>query len=102
MENAVYIFEDLPFRGTPPNLKNGDSPGRRPIKCREAHTRIFLTNSPEDMLEYQKVWDKLSKLPVPWAIFGAEEKQYDPEIKAWRIFLRWAEVYFRMPTENGQ
>ncbi len=72
---------------------------RQPIQDLEPHVKIFLTNKPEDMTEYTEIWGRITR---KWALLGAEDKTYDPEIKAWRIFLRWCDVFYRMPDKDGR
>jgi hypothetical protein len=94
-----YIFDGLPFRGTPPQLKTNDPAHMRPVKDIEAHVKTFLTTNEEDMKEYTAVWSSITR---KHAVLGAEERVYDESIKGWRIFMRWCDIFYKMPDTKAR
>lgn len=90
-------FDGIPFRsnGTaPPNLKADDP--RQPILVQDAKVRIFDLSDPEHLAQYEQIWFKIGRGQYKCS---AEERQFIPELKNWRVLLRYAEFYFELPKE---
>ena len=92
-------FEGIPFRtnGTaPPNLKSDDPEKKQPIIVQDAKVRIFDLSDPEQLLAYEQVWFRIGRGQYK---FSAEERQFLPDLKSWRVLLRYSELYFELPKE---
>lgn len=100
MAEALHIFpgfEGIPFRGkgaAAPNIKDDDP--KQPIIVQDAKVKIFDLSDPEQLLQYEQIWFKIGRGQCK---LSAEERQFMPELKSWRILLRWAELYFEMPKD---
>ncbi len=97
-KNIVPGHGKLPFRGDVPFLKEDDA--EQPETGYEVRVDIFEMKIDEDREYYSDVWQLAS---TGFAVISSEEKVYDPDVKNWRIFLRWALVYTYMPEvkKNG-
>jgi hypothetical protein len=92
-------IDGIPFRtnGTaPPNLKNDDPQAKQPILVQDAKVRIFDLADKEQLLAYEQVWFKIGRQVYK---FSAEERQFLPDVKNWRILLRYSELYLEMPKD---
>ena len=86
-------IDGLPFRGPIPNLRETDPDHLRPQVGYEAHADILDLSIREDLQYYRDVFQVIAH---GYAIMGAEDRQYDPEKKNWRVFLRWYEQFTHM------
>ena len=85
----------IPFRGdVVPNIKNEDN--RQPVEVNDAKIRIFDLSDPEQLKEYERVFDMVAK--GIWYV-SMENVQYDPIKQTWKILLRYVEQYMEMPGE---
>ena len=90
-------WEGFPFRGDKVSfLKEGDSESRQPQISYEPFVWILDLSNEKDLRDYQDVYQLVVNNA---AVISAEERQYDPDKKNWRVFLRWALVYAHMPKE---
>ena len=89
-------WNGLPFRGSIPSLKETDPEYRQPQVSYEPHIWILNLSVKEDLEDYRSVYQLVTNGS---AVISAEERQYDKELKNWRIFLRWALMFTHMPTE---
>lgn len=87
-------FDGLPFEGEVTHLKKDDPAYRQPVEASRTRIRQLSSASPEDMKEWtgimQKVADGVAKVSF-------EEKVYDPDVKGWRVLIRWVEYYYTNP-----
>jgi hypothetical protein len=97
-EGEYYVYkgmDGIPFRSTAnsaPDLKALDA--KQPVIVCDAVVRIFDTANVEEFKAYQKVWDDIAK---GRAKPSTEEKRWLPESRSWKIFLRWAQLYWEIP-----
>jgi len=95
---VVGSWDGLPFRVQPgqdhPTLKGNDPTHRQPSMVRDAQVRIFDLSDPIQLKEYQEVWDAIAK---GLAVYSAEEKEFCTDIQNWRVFLRWANLFYERP-----
>jgi hypothetical protein len=90
-------YDGLPFRGNAvPFLKEDDPSHRQPQVAYEPHVWILDLSNKEDLDDYRAVFQLVTNGS---AIISAEDRQYDPVAKNWRIFLRWALVFTHMPKD---
>jgi hypothetical protein len=75
-----------------PNIKEGDSV--QPEFKGNAKIAVLDLSDPEDLVKYEGIWEKLA---AKEAVLGSEDKQYDEDIKSWRVLIRYSEVWFQMP-----
>ena len=87
-------WDGLPFRGSVPCLKESDPEYRQPQVAYEPHVWILDLSVKEDLEDYRSVYQLVTNGS---AVISAEERQYDKDIKNWRIFLRWALMFTHMP-----
>lgn len=90
-------FGGIPFRsrsGTPPNIKQNDPAHLQPELVGDAQVRIFDLSKPDDLQEYTRVWDMMTKKLYK---FSAEEKQWVAAKETWLVFLRYAILYYQIP-----
>lgn len=88
-------FEGIPFRSqsaAPPNLKSDDP--KQPIVVVDARVRILDLSKKEDLLAYEYIWDQAAKHRFTEP---TEDRQYDPEAKTWRVFIRFGVRWLEMP-----
>jgi hypothetical protein len=89
-----FVFNQLPYLGSPFNRRENDPEEMQPTLSYKAHVRIFNLSIEEDLKEYTDIWNRVCKQEI---IIGIEERQYDPVEKTWRIFLRWSEQFYTDP-----
>lgn len=87
----------VPFRGAPTMLKQGDR--IQPKVGAEAQVVVLDLSKPDDLLYYQQVWQLFTNQV---AFLSSEEKVYCPEIKNWRVFLRWGYKFTYMSKTDGR
>ncbi len=88
--------DGLPFRGSVPFLKEDDPEQRQPTVSYEPHIWVLDLSKPEDLEDYRSVYQLVTN---GMAVISAEEREYDPDIKNWRVFFRWALVFSHMRKE---
>lgn len=87
-------YNGVPFRGTPPFLKDEDDPAKQPKTAYQVYADIFDLSIPEDLAYYGQVWQLAAN---GYVLISADERKYDEEKKNWRVFLRWAQPYTYAP-----
>ena len=89
---------NIPFRThmgqEHPTLKRTDPERQQPQLVRDARIKVFNLSEPADVAEYEQIWDQVAK---GLAVISVEERQYDKTIKNWRVFLRWATLFYEVP-----
>ncbi len=94
-ENVWPGRDGLPFRGkSVPSIKDDDE--LQPSRATKAHVDVFNLADQEDLIAYEKVMQVIAN---GFGALGAEERVYDNDVKNWRIFVRWWELYFHMPKK---
>lgn len=100
-ENGYYIFKGMngiPFRSKrpeAPHIKANDP--IQPTIVVDMHARVFDLSIPEDLQAYIAVWNAVSK---GWYTPPLEERQWVPEQKNWKVFMRWGVRYWELPVET--
>ena len=92
-------WDGLPYRGPVMNFKENDPENMLPQMDFEAHVKIFELNNKEHLEEYEKILRKMTKGE---ATQFYELKEYDKDIKSWRVLIAYTDVFFRAPTEDEQ
>ena len=93
-------IDGIPYRGDPYDRKENDPDHLQPKQGARVHVEILEMNKPEDR---QRMEDIYSMFCNGSAVISAEERQWDEEIKSWRVFIRWADLYLYNPqsTQRG-
>ena len=95
---VVGSCDGVPFRVHPgqacPSLRNADPAHKQPSMVRDAQVRIFDLSDATQLQEYQQVWDAIAK---GLAVYSAEERQFCEDTQNWRVFLRWANLFYERP-----
>lgn len=94
LPNVFPGFNNVPFRGPVPALKENDPEHKQPQVGVQAHAAVLVTTNPEDMKRYEEIMQVIGN---GYGQLGAEERQYDDSIKGWRIFIRWWALYSYVP-----
>jgi hypothetical protein len=89
-------FNGLPFIGQPMNRKEDDPDYKQPLETSLVHVRQFDTTNEKHMAEWSEIMQRVAD-GVTNVSF--EEKVYDPDIKGWRILLRWVDFFYTNPEE---
>jgi hypothetical protein len=85
-ESVLPGYNGVPHRGPVPDLKAFDAEKNLPQYGVEVRVDILELNKKEDLKRYNEIMQVVGN---GFADISAEERVYDPEIKNWRIFLRW-------------
>jgi hypothetical protein len=85
----------LPYIGPVLDYKEDDPQHLRPQLRYNACVAQWNLSDKDDMEQYRAYCDKLCKQQ---AIASFEEKEYDPDIKSWRVLCRWMEPYYGPPS----
>lgn len=95
-EGHVYPgFDGIPFRSKssiPPDLKADDAV--LPVVVVDAKVKVFDLTNEEQLSHYEFIWDQVAKGRF---VQPVEERQYDPELKGWRVFIRFGVRWLEMP-----
>ena len=90
-------FDNIPFRGPVPTLKENDPDHLKPQVACKVHVQQFDMSNKEHMEEYSKMAQLVGN---GFAQISFEERVYDAELKSWRILIRWFEVYTFDPQQG--
>ena len=96
--NDGYIFrgyEGIPFRSktdVPPDLKADDP--RQPVIVIDAKVRVLLLSDPVHLALYEFIWAQAARERFTHPV---EEREYDAELKNWRVFIRFGVRWLEMP-----
>jgi hypothetical protein len=93
-EDGTKSYNGLEYKGPVRPYKKDDPPDRQPQLVRDPHIQVFCTDSDEDMEEYREVF---KRVVAGRSVISFEEKVYDPDIKGWRILLRWMDIWYTAP-----
>jgi len=91
--------DGLPFRGTPPMLRDNDPDHKQPQRGLEAHLDIFVLNNEDDK---KKLVNIRQAAVNGYVQIGKEDLQYDAELKTWRVLVFWYDVFAYMPMFNAR
>jgi hypothetical protein len=98
--NVFPGHNGMPYRGRSPFLREDDPEHVQPREAFQVHVQIFDLSVEEDLKYYSEVWQTVAN---GLAFISADERQYDPDKKNWRVFLRWGIPYTYAPKgTNGQ
>jgi hypothetical protein len=86
--------DGLPFRGSVPQLKEDDSTEKRPQVGTQLYVDVLDLSKPDDLLHYRDVCQMVAN---GYAQVSYEDRQYDEDVKNWRILLRWFLNYAYVP-----
>lgn len=98
-KDVKLTWEDLPYRGTVRDFKENDPEDKLPQMGFEAHVEIFELNDKEQLKGYQQV---VQKLVTDQAIMSYELKEYDPDIKSWRVLIVYTDMFYEEPPEDAE
>lgn len=87
-------FNRLPYTGAPIDRKEDDPEYRQPVEGSSVNIRQFDTTKAEDVEEWSKIMQKVAD---GMANVSFEEKVYDPDIKGWRVLIRWVDYFYTNP-----
>lgn len=90
-------LDGIPFRSngtTAPNIKSDDPV--QPVLVQDAKVKIFDLSDAEHLREYERIWFEIGRGRYK---FSAEERQFLPELKNWRVLIRYSELYFELPKD---
>ena len=96
-QTGEHSFMGLPYRGAAGALKNDDPHYQQPQYHMDVHIRQFDTTNTEELEAWTKIMQEVAD---GIAIISVEERQYDPELKGWRILLRWCSPHFDAPSKE--
>ncbi len=85
----------LPFRGTPPQLRENDV--NRPEAGAQSVVDILDLSDPKDLKRYTEIWQVLTN---GLAVLSEELKEYDKDTKNWRVFIRWGYQFSYLPKNK--
>lgn len=89
----------MPFRGKQiPNLKESDPGHKQPVEGMSAKVEILELNKPADLERYKNIVQIVAN---GFAQIGVEDRVYDEDIKSWRVFIRYYELFTHMPDSPG-
>lgn len=95
-------LDGIPFRQKPgqqtPMLKQDDPEFMQPKMIADAHVRLFNMSKPEDLREYEAVWDKAAKGLV---LISSEKDHWSDKEQTFLILLRWGELYLELSKEGA-
>lgn len=89
--------EGLPFRGHIPDVKADDPEHLQPKQGCRVHVEILELDKEADRKRMANVYTLVAN---GTAVISAEEREYDPEIKSWRVLLRWADLFMYNPIKG--
>jgi hypothetical protein len=87
-------YNGLPYVGPVLDYKEDDPEEFQPQQCFNGCVAQFDLSKPEDLTQYRALCQKFCSAQ---ALLSSEEKVYDPDIKSWRILIRWMEPYYGPP-----
>lgn len=90
-------YDGLPYKGKVRDYKENDPDDKLPQMGMEAHVDIFELNDKEQLKAYEAV---VQKLVSDRAILSYEEKEYDQELKNWRILIVYTDLFYEEPSED--
>ena len=92
-------WDGLPFRGTIPDLKDGDP--KQPVQHQKVHIEILCLWVENDMKKYREICQVVAN---GYGLISKEDARYDEQKKNWRVFIRWLELFTAMEkgTDNGR
>lgn len=85
-------YEGMPFRGTVPLLKANDPV--KPEQGRQVRVECLDLSDSKQLQHYQDICQVIGN---GFAELSYEERQYDTEIKNWRVLIRFMINYAYMP-----
>ena len=86
-------YDGVPFRGAVPTLKDND-PIQPDTSGRQVLIECLNLAEPEHQSRYQDICQLIGN---GFAELSYEERQYDPDVKNWRVLIRWMLKYAYMP-----
>lgn len=92
-------YEGLPYEGPALNLKNDDPPAMKPRLHAWSETRVFTMSDAEDVLDYTKIMDDVTKGHVR---ISFEERQWVPRLENWKIMLRTLNLKYIEPEDMSR
>lgn len=87
------MWNGLPFRGKPCNLKKTDAP---PELDHDVHVKVFDLSNEEHIKEYTEICQKIARAEY---ILGTDERKYVEKEGKFIVFLKWGVPFYRPPTE---
>jgi hypothetical protein len=84
----------LPYVGPVLDFKDDDPQSLRPELRYKGCVAVLDLSDAEDMETYRALAQKFCQ---QHAILSMEEREYDPEVKNWRVLIRWMEPFYGAP-----
>lgn len=91
-------YAGLPFRGVPFDRKEMDPEHQQPKVATRVHVELLEMSKPEDRKRMEDIYTMMCN---GYAVVSAEERQWDEELKSWRVFIRWADIYTYNPQKGA-
>ena len=88
----------LPFRGTPPDLKNSDPEHLQPRQGARVHVEVLDMWNDDHVKRLEDVFQMVAN---GYAIISKEREVEVPEHNSIRVFLRWAEMFVFDPRKGN-
>ena len=92
--DGTKSYNGLEYKGPVLPYKKDDPEDRQPQLVRDPQIRVFCTDNEEDMNDYKEVF---TGVVTGRSVVSFEERVYDPDIKGWRILLRWMDLWYTAP-----
>ena len=88
----------LPYFGEPLNTKTEDPPERRPQLLAKFNCEIFTLDTPEERENFSNKASEVKNLCLHnRAESFPIEKQWDSDLKTWKVLLTWIEYFVTSP-----
>jgi hypothetical protein len=88
-------LEGLPFRGTPPTIKEDDPFEKRPQIGMQTHVRVLDMDDPADL----KLYTDIAQLVADGvAQISFEERHWVESKETWKVLIRWIVSFYYMPN----
>jgi hypothetical protein len=86
-------YNGIPFRGSPPLLKEDDPPEKQPQLGMQLFVTVLELNKPDDLEYYQRICQLVGN---GVAQISFEDKQWDAGLSNWKVLIRWMLYYYYM------
>jgi len=92
-EENDLSFNGVPFRGRIPNLSKTDMP---PVMDYDVHVDILDLSDEEQKTKYEQICQKFVQGK---AFIWVDDRKWDANSGNFKVFVRWADVFMRMPNK---
>lgn len=98
--NEKFTFNDRPWKGAIPLLKDSDAEDVQPILKYTAHAKVFDLNKEDDLKEYERIWTAISNGDCAGG--DTEERKYCEQTQNFKVFLRWVELHYQASPRSAE